>query len=53
MATLGLLKIRGFSNKYNGAIISVHDFRNKILSRDSIMLYRWSCDQSVVILGLL
>ena len=38
MATLGLLKIRVFSNKYNDAIISVHDFRNKILSRDSITL---------------
>ena len=30
MATLGLLKIRVFSNRYNDAIISVHDLRKKI-----------------------
>ena len=34
MATLGLLKIKIFLNKAYDVIISVHDFTNKILSRD-------------------
>ena len=35
MATLGLLKIKLFSNKDYDIIVSVHDIINKILSRDS------------------
>ena len=35
MATLGLLKIKLFWNKGYDVMISVHDFINKILSRDS------------------
>ena len=34
MATLGLLKIKIFLNKGYDVIIFVHDFTNKILSRD-------------------
>ena len=34
-ATLGLLKIKVFSNKDYDVIVSVHDAINKILSRDS------------------
>ena len=34
LATLGLLKIKVLQNKYYAVIISVHDFINKILSRD-------------------
>ena len=36
MATPGVLKIMVFWNKGYGVIISVDDFTNKILSRDSI-----------------
>ena len=36
MATPGVLKIMVFWNKGDGVIISVDDFTNKILSRDSI-----------------
>ena len=35
MATLDLLKIKAFWNQYYDIIISVHDVRNKTLSRDS------------------
>ena len=35
LATLGLLKINIFRNKGYDATISVYDFANKILSRDS------------------
>ena len=35
LPTLGLLKITVFSNKDYDAIVSVDDFINKILSRDS------------------
>ena len=35
MATLGLLNIKAFRNKGYGAIISVFDVTNKMLSRDS------------------
>ena len=35
MATPGLLKIKVLLNKDDNVIISVHDFTNKILSRDS------------------
>ena len=34
MAILGLLKIKLFSNKGYGVIISVHDVTTKIFSRD-------------------
>ena len=33
--TLGFVKIKAFWNKGYDVIISVHDFTNKILSRDS------------------
>ena len=35
MATLGFLKINVFWNKCHDVITFVHDFTNKILSRDS------------------
>ena len=35
LATLGLLKIKTFSNKDYDVMISVHDVTNKISSRDS------------------
>ena len=35
MATLGLLKMKVFWNKGYDLLISVHDFTNKILLRDS------------------
>ena len=35
MAILVLLKIKVFSNKSYNVIISVYDFNNKILSRES------------------
>ena len=35
LATLGLLKTKVFSNKGYGVIISVHDFTNKTLLRES------------------
>ena len=35
MATLGLLKIKIFRNKYYDVVISVYDVINKNLSRDS------------------
>ena len=35
MATVGLLKIKVFKNKDYDAIVSVHDFISKILSRNS------------------
>ena len=35
MVTLGCLKIKIFCNKYYDVIVSVHDFTNKFLSRDS------------------
>ena len=35
MATLGLLKIKVFSNKGYDVILSAHDVVNKILSHDS------------------
>ena len=35
MATLGLLKIKIFWNKYYHVLIFVHDVTKKILSRDS------------------
>ena len=35
MATLGLLKTKVFWNKCYDVIIYIHDFTNKILSRDS------------------
>ena len=35
MATLDLLKIKAFWNQYYDIIISVHDVRNKTLSRGS------------------
>ena len=35
MATLGLLRIKVFSNKANDLIISAYDVINKNLSRDS------------------
>ena len=38
MATLGLLKIKVFLNKYYDVIISAHDVTNKVLSRDSIYI---------------
>ena len=34
MTTLGFLKTKVFLNKVYDVIISVHDFTNKILSRD-------------------
>ena len=36
LATLGLLKIKVFSNKDYNLIISVNDVTNKILSCDSV-----------------
>ena len=38
MATLGLLKVKLFSNKDYDIIVSVHDVINNILSRDSYNL---------------
>ena len=35
MATLGLIKMKVFWNKGYDLLISVHDFTNKILLRDS------------------
>ena len=35
LVTLGLFKIKTFSNKDYDVIISVHDVTNKILSRNS------------------
>ena len=35
LATLTLLKIKVFSNKDYGVIVSVHDISNKIVSLDS------------------
>ena len=35
LATLGILEIKIFWNKSYDVIISVHDFTNKILSRES------------------
>ena len=35
MSTLGLLKIKVFQNKDYDVIVSVHDFVNKTLSRES------------------
>ena len=35
MVTLGCLKIKIFWNKYYDVIVSVDDFTNKFLSRDS------------------
>ena len=35
LATLALLKIKVFSNKDYGVIVSVHDITNKIVSLDS------------------
>ena len=35
LATLGLLKTKVFQNEDYDVIVSVHDFVNKVLSRDS------------------
>ena len=35
MTTLGLLKIKKFKSEFYDIIIYIHDFTNKILSRDS------------------
>ena len=35
LATLGLLKTKVFQNEDYDVIVSVHDFINKVLSRDS------------------
>ena len=52
MDTLGLLKIKLFRNKDCKVIISVYDVINKNLSCDSNLLEIWSCDLSLVTLGL-
>ena len=52
MTTLGPLKIKIFRNKGCDIIISVYDVINKNLSCDSNLLEIWSCDLSLVTLGL-
>ena len=49
MATLGLLKIKIFSNKGYDVIISIHEFTSKFLSRDS----NYTVDVVMVILAFL
>ena len=53
LATLGLLKIKVFRNKGYDAIISVHNFSHKTLSRTQIILQMWPFDQGVVTLAFL
>ena len=53
MATLGLLNIKVFRNKGYDVAISLYDVINKIYHVNQILLQMWSCDQSLVTLGLL
>ena len=53
MATLGLLNIKVFRNKGYDVTISLYDVINKIYHVNQILLQMWSCDQSLVTLGLL
>ena len=53
MAILGFLKIKVFRNKGYDVITSLYDVINKIYHVTQILLQMWSCDQSLVTLGLL
>ena len=53
IAILGLLKIKVFRNKGYDVITSLYDVINKICQVTQILLQIWSCDQSLVTLGLL
>ena len=46
LAFLGLLKIKAFWSKGYDVKIYVHDLNKKIISRDSIIMYMWSGEQS-------
>ena len=48
LATLGLLKIRVFWNKGYDAITFVHDVTAKFYHVTQIILWIWSCDQSML-----
>ena len=51
MPTPALLKRKVFWNKGYYVIYSVYDVTSKILPYDSIMLWMWSYDQSLVTLA--
>ena len=53
LATPGLLKIKIFQNKGHDVIIPDYDVTNKVFHVTHIMLYMWSCDQSLVPLAFL
>ena len=53
LATLDQLKITIFWKKAYGVIIFVHDVTNKNWSRYQIILYMWSCAQSLVTVAFL
>ena len=55
LATLGLLKLKVFSNKIYDVIISVNEVTNNILLQDSnyVVDVMWSCDQRLVTLAFL
>ena len=51
MATPALLKRKVFSNKGYYFIYSVYDVINKIFHMTQVILWMWSCDQSLVTLA--
>ena len=54
MTTLGLLKMKVFSDRGYDIIISIRDaVSNKILSLDSNIFKMWSCDQNLATLAFL
>ena len=52
MAAQNFLKRKLFLNNSYDVIVSAHDVRNKILSRDSNYIVILSCDQSLVTLSI-
>ena len=53
MATLGLVEIRVFWKKGYDVIVFVHDVTKKFYHVIQIILYMWSCDQSLVTVAYL
>ena len=53
MATLGLVEIRVFWKKGYDVIVFVHDVTKTFYHVIQIILYMWSCDQSLVTVAYL
>ena len=53
MATLGLVEIRVFWKKGYDVIVFVHDVTKNFYHVIQIILYMWSCDQSLVTVAYL